>query len=258
MTKGPEADVDARRASFLAVGDDYERTRPQYPVRAIEWVIGQEKKTILDLGCGPGKLTAQLVHLGHRAFGMDPSLAMLRGMKAKKLLAVCGRAEEIPVTAGAVDVVTAAQAFHWFDHDTAIPEMRRILKDDGRIGLFWNLRDESVDWIRRLSDIIGSEDATRATLGEPGDFSVDVGSKLAAGGSFQNVEVMAFPYEQRLTLDGLVGLVRSRSYVAVLPEDEREKLLREVRSLHRDHQELRGRKTFNLLYKTIAFRAQAA
>lgn len=258
MAEGAGGDVDARRASFLAVGEDYEATRPQYPVRAIEWAIGQGKRQILDLGCGPGKLTAQLVHLGHGVVGVDPSEAMLRAMKAKKLLAVCGLAEEIPFNSGTVDVVTAAQAFHWFDHDRAIPEMRRVLRDGGRMNLFWNLRDESVDWIARLSEIIGSEDAIRSTLGEHGAFSDDVVSKLTGQGYFRDVEIMAFPYEQRLTEDGLVGLVRSRSYVAILPEDDRERVVERVRSLCREHQELRGRKTFSLLYRTIVFRAEAA
>jgi len=258
MSENAATDIDARRAHFLNVGDDYEKTRPQYPVRAIEWVAGPDPRRVLDLGCGPGKLTAQLAHLGHRAVGLDPSVAMLREMKAKKLPAVCGRAEQIPLKDAAVDVVTAAQAFHWFDHERAVPEMRRVLADEGRMGLLWNLRDESVDWIARLSEIIGSDDAIGATLGRHSEFLDNVISQLTHQGSFRDVEVMTFPYEQRLTEESLVGLVRSRSYIALLPEDERERVIERVRSLRREHRELRGRKTFSLLYRTVVFKAQAA
>jgi SAM-dependent methyltransferase len=246
-------DVDARRASFLSVTDDYERTRPQYPEAAIRWAVGSPPKTVLDLGCGPGKLTAQLVALGHSAFGIDPSQRMLSGMRAKGLLSTCGRAEQIPIVDAALDVVTAAQAFHWFDHKLAVPEMRRVLKEGGRVCLFWNLRDESVEWVRRLSEIIGSEDAMGATLGDPDDFQIDVASLLTGGGAFESVEVQVFPYVQRLSEEGLIGLVRSRSYVAILSDDDRDQLLEDVRQLFKETAE--GQEEITLPYRTVTFRA---
>lgn len=250
-------DVDARRASFLSVTDDYERTRPQYPDEAIGRAVGPPAKTILDLGCGPGKLTAQLAALGHAVSGLDPSPTMLAGMRAKGLPAVCGRAERVPILDAALDVVTAAQAFHWFDHELAVPEMRRVLKDGGRACLFWNLREESVDWVRRLSEIIGSEDAMGATLGDPNEFHIDVASVLARDGAFDSVEVRAFPYEQRLTEEGLVGLVRSRSYVAILADDERGRLLDDVRRLFKATTGTTGGE-ITLPYRTVTFLAVAS
>lgn len=165
--KNARSDLDARRAAFLSPGD-YDRVRPGYPVEAIHWMVGDEPKDVVDLGCGPGKLTASLAEFGHRVVGIDPSMAMLAGMRTRGLRAICGRAEAIPLQNGCTDVVTAATAFHWFDAERAVPEMRRVLRDTGLVGLITNIRDENVPWIKALSEIIGSETAMAATLGGAG------------------------------------------------------------------------------------------
>jgi SAM-dependent methyltransferase len=247
----------ARRASFLSAGSDYDRTRPGYPRDGVVWAVGDEPKTIVDLGCGPGKLAAQLAALGHGVIGIDPSRKMLERMTARALLAACGVAEAIPLKSDFADVVTAGQAFHWFDHESAVPEMRRVLRRGGRVGLFWNLRDESVEWVRELSEIIGSEDAMATTLGERDDLEADVEAKLTDDSLFESVEHEVFPHQQELTEEALLGLVRSRSYVAILSDEKRDEVLNSVRRLCREHPQLSGRQSFTMPYKTRVFRARA-
>lgn len=67
---------------------------------------------------------------------------------------LAGTAEAIPTTDASADAVIAAQAFHWFEGYTTLREIHRVLKPWGRLGLIWNVRDESVDWVRKLTDII--------------------------------------------------------------------------------------------------------
>jgi ubiquinone/menaquinone biosynthesis C-methylase UbiE len=176
---------------------------------------------VVDLGCGSGKLATQLLAVGHRVVGVDPSLELLRVSAAKGIVATCGRAEALPLRDASADVVTAAQAFHWFDHQRAVPEMRRSLRRGGRVGLLWNLRDESVDWVRELSSIIGSEDAMARTLGRIDEMGADVERKLRHDGDFPIVEQEIFDHFQELSEEGLVALIGSRSYIALLGEDER-------------------------------------
>lgn len=258
VDRAPKTDLDRRRASFLVASDDYDRTRPGYPVEALRWMVGTEARDVVDLGCGPGKLTAALVELGHVAVGVDPSMAMLDGMRAKSLPAVCGTAEAIPLRDSCVDVVTAATAFHWFDHERAVPEMRRVLRAKGRIALVTNIRDETVPWIKSLSEIIGSESAMAATLGGVGGMPAEFKAKLEDGGLFRSMEHEVFDFEQELTEEALIGLVSTRSYMAILPEDGRARLLADVRTLCRTHPELRDRPRFSGVYKTHAFRASAS
>ena len=247
--------LDARRASFLSVGEEYERARPGYPLAAIEWAVGSDPSFVVDLGCGPGKLTTQLARLGHRVVGIDPSVRMLRTVAANNLAATCGTAEAIPLKDGCADVITAAQAFHWFEHERAVPEMRRVLRRGGRVGLLWNLRDESVDWVRALSEIIGSEDAMAITIGEPNEFETRVRAQLEL--SFYEVEYRVFPHAQELTAKALVDLVRSRSYVQILPEKQQSEVLSAVGALCEKHPQLRDRGVFDLPYQTQVFRAAA-
>ena len=57
-------------------------------------------------------------------------------------------------TDGSVDVVTVAQAFHWFDAPAALAEIARVLRPDGRLAILWNERDESTAWVAEMSRII--------------------------------------------------------------------------------------------------------
>lgn len=59
------ADLDVRRAAFLSGGEDYDRYRPGYPQAALEWLVGKSGLSVIDVGCGPGTLTAQLRAAGH-------------------------------------------------------------------------------------------------------------------------------------------------------------------------------------------------
>lgn len=249
--------IEARRASFRSVGDEYDRVRPQYPEAAVEWIAGFDSGVVIDVGCGPGKLTMQLAELGHQVVGIDPSRKMLEGMTARHLPAICGTAEAIPLNDACADLVTVAQAFHWFNHELAVPEMRRVLREKGRVGLLWHLRDESVDWVRSLSRIIGTEDAMSETSVGGDDFEADIVTKLEYDGSFGSIETEVFDYQQELSEEGLVDLVRSRSYVAIIADEEREEILGAVRQLCSEHSQLKGREILYMPYKTRAFRARA-
>ena len=105
----------------------------------------------------------------------------------------------------------------------------------------WNVRDESVPWVRRLSAIIGSE-------GSDEDWQLDA---LRASGRFGELSRAQFRFWQVLDEAALRGLVRSRSYVAALPEAEREQTLERVSALY--HESGGGR--LRLPYRTMCFRA---
>jgi SAM-dependent methyltransferase len=95
--------------------------------------------------------------------------------------AVCAPAEELPVPDHAVDVVVGAQCLHWFDLDRAFPEIARVLRPGGVLASVWNVRDERIPWVRRLGELIG----TQEQLGDPTE-------PLAASGLFGETERAEF------------------------------------------------------------------
>lgn len=210
-----------RAASFGGVADVYERARPGYPAEAVAWLTGDHPARVLDLGAGTGKLTRSLVAAGHDVVAVDPSEPMLAQLRTvlPAVDARVGSAERLPLEDASVDVVTAGQAYHWFDPAVALPEIARVLRPGGRLGLIWNLRDDTVGWVAELWSMFGDHEARRA------DDPVMIPP-------FGPLEQRTFRHEQRLDRDGLLGVVESRSYVAVLRLDQRAALLARVAALY--------------------------
>lgn len=119
--------------SFERIGADYDRYRPGFPPRAAELLTPAQVGTALDLGAGTGKFTELLVDRAQRVVAVEPSEPMLAVLRAKLPLveAHVGSAEQMPLESGSVDVVTVAQAFHWFDRESACAEIVRVLAPGG-------------------------------------------------------------------------------------------------------------------------------
>lgn len=241
-----DAETKARRAaSFDEVADAYERARPGYPGEAVRWLAGEPPRDVLDLGAGTGKLTRSLVALGHRVTAVEP-LAGMREQLVRVVpgtTALEGAAERIPVADASFDVVTVAQAFHWFDHDLALPEIARVLRPGGALALVWNMRDESEPWAAELGALMGG-----------GSFGGVRTAETALGASelFGTVEHARFAHEQLLDETSLRDLVLSRSYCAIGSEDERAEVLERVSALFAAHA-VDG--ALSLPYATACYRA---
>jgi len=158
-------DHSAHANSFGPAADIYERGRPGYPDAAVTWLLPAGRPRVVDLGAGTGKLTRQIRDRGLEVTAVDPSEQMLAqlALAVPGVPALIGSAERIPLPAGSADAVLVAQAWHWIDPARAVPEIARILRPGGRLGLVWNLRDESEPWVRRLDEIIGDSETERAT-----------------------------------------------------------------------------------------------
>ena len=221
----------ARAASFAEVADAYERSRPGYPDDAVAWLVGDEPRDVVDLGAGTGKLTRSLVARGHRVTAVEPLEEMLARLRVAVpgAVAVRGSAEGIPLPGGSTDVVTSAQAFHWFDRDAALPEIARVLRRGGRLALVWNTRDDSQQWVAELTDTVIGRSEFRA-----GGVTA-VTESIDESGLYGPVERASFDHVQLLGRSDLVELVRSRSQCAILPEEERRPVLERVGALFDAH-----------------------
>ena len=235
--------VTGERLSFGGVADRYERARPSYPREAAAWLVGSQPVRVLELGAGTGKLTRLLVDLGHEVIATDPDPRML-GVLASRVPgahACTGAAECIPVASRSVDVVVAAQSFHWFDRPRALPEIARVLRPGGVLAMVWNIRDEGIPWVKRLGRLIATPERER-----------DPVRLLADDRHFGYVEDQTYRHWQTLDRQGLLDLVASRSNVAMLTEDERADRLEQVGILYDGYG--RGHDGMQLPYLTNCYR----
>jgi SAM-dependent methyltransferase len=239
---------------FARAVEEYERARPGYPPEAVAFLVErlaiEKSRTLLDLAAGTGKLTRQLVPTGAKIVAVEP-VGEMRARLEQALLgveALDGTAEAIPLRDASVDAVTVGQAFHWFANDRGVAEIHRVLRPGGRLGLIWNARDESVDWVAGLSEII-----------EPhrGDVPRYVSRKWQRAfdrtNLFGPLEERQFPFAHEMDAETLVARVASISFIAALRPEEREGVLTQVRTLADTHPATRGKATFPLPYRTAVF-----
>jgi SAM-dependent methyltransferase len=222
---------------FGTEAEVYEQARPSYPPDAVAW-LGESLciepgSRVVDLAAGTGKLTRLLAPFGADLVAIEP-VAGMRAVLVRAVPvvpAVAATAEAIPVADASVDAITVAQAFHWFDHDRAIAEMRRALRVGGRLALLWNARDRTRPWVDAVWAIMDRVEK-RAPWRDHESWRVDDVTQWPGFGQFVRAE---FHHEQPVTVDSVAARFASVSHVAVLPEPERAAVLDEVRAVAASH-----------------------
>lgn len=204
--------------------EQYVRYRPGYPQEVAE-VLEQEcgltaDSVVADIGSGTGLLTHTLLQQGWQVMGVEPNREMREAGEVfleayPRFRSVDGRAEATGLPDASVDLVTAGQAFHWFDQATARAEFQRVLRGDAWVALVWNIRDiegnplqsEYEQLLRRYCSEYDHVSALHL-----GDEQINA---FFGAGKWRKHE---FAYEQLFDFEGLEGRVRSSSY-APLPGD---------------------------------------
>lgn len=238
--------------SFGAAADDYEAGRPGYPALAVAWMLesvaARRQLRVADVGAGTGKLARVVAGFGAQVVAVDPDPGMLTALNkaAPGIPTFRGSAEELPLPDGSVDAVLLGQAWHWVEPDRASREIARVLRPGGALGLIWNFRDESVDWVARLAVIT---DASHAEL------------MLATGGPhvctpFRALDHRTWRWSRTVTRGELFAMVHSRSAVITADEVTKRRMDAELGELF-DSLGAVGDATVELPYVTHAYRAVA-
>ena len=212
------ADREEMSLSFGSEASTYEAGRPSYPAEAVAWMLkpvhheGRALR-VADAGAGTGKLTRVAVELGGEVVAIDPDPAMLAELRARVhgVPTFVGSAERMPLPDASVDALLFGQAWHWVDSPAASLEAGRVLRSGGVLGLVWNIRDESVPWVHRLTEIMhGSHAEEMLAEGDP-----------PVGEPFSGLEAREWRWSRPMTRESLLSMARSRSYIITADAEDR-------------------------------------
>ncbi|MGH3282711.1 MAG: methyltransferase domain-containing protein, partial [Trebonia sp.] len=133
--------------------------------------------------------------------------------------AVAGRGEAVPVPDASVDAVFVSSAWHWFDPSLAVPEIARVLRDGGRLGVLWTSLDREADWAAVADGLLRPAGARRAGgATRPGRPLMVM---LPDSAPFSAVESASFTFTRTMTVGDAVDWIATYSAVITAPEAER-------------------------------------
>jgi SAM-dependent methyltransferase len=222
-----------------------------YPFAAVRRLVRElrikPESAVLDLAAGTGKLTRLLAQLGADVVAVEPVGEMRERLveTVPGVRALAGTAEAIPLEDESVEAVTVGQAFHWFDGDAALAEIHRVLRPGKRLGMIWNVKDESVDWVRLLAEIVEPYRGSAPRVASGSWKEAFERTEL-----FTPIERARFAFVHELDVDTVVARVTSISFIAALDFRVRERIVEQVRELVATHPDTRGREVFPLRYRT--------
>lgn len=236
--------------AFENKAEDYANGRPSYPVEVLNKLIElgiKETSTIADIGAGTGLLTNLLCQLGCKVYAIEPSMEMLNECRNycssnNQLECICAAAEKTNLEDNSVDIITIAQAFHWFDKKRCQIEFKRILKENGYVVTVWNSLEEDSDFVKEYINIIHNYEI-KTTAGNL-YFNPDEEKLKFFGQDFMK---SYFDNYQTTTLEELISNASSISYTPSKSDDKYNGMVEELTHLFNKYQES-GEVTFQ--YKT--------
>ncbi|HET6553410.1 MAG TPA: class I SAM-dependent methyltransferase [Dyella sp.] len=216
---------------------DYVRYRPDYPVAMLEWLQQTHGVNphwrVADIGAGTGISSKLFLDGGYRVTAVEPNEPMRKAAEQwlgdnERFQTVDGHATATGLDDASVDLVIAAQAFHWFDQAAARREFQRILKPSGLAAIAWNsrrlvgtpflegyealLKEYGTDYTS-VAERYGDEPQLRAWFG---------GGYLGMG---------RFDHGQQLDFDALRGRLMSSSYAPRIGDPRHEPMMHALREL---------------------------
>jgi SAM-dependent methyltransferase len=219
--------------------DAYTRYRPDYPDALVPELLDktglEAGAKVADIGSGTGIFTRHLLQQQLKAYAVEPNPPMRAAAEASlgddpRFTSVDGKAEQTGLADASIDLITAAQAFHWFDQTAARTEFRRILKPTGQVALIWNRRDTRQPLQQAYDAILREFAPEYGKVNHMGLDADQIGSFLQP----ERMQQLHFANCQRLDFNGLLGRLQSSSYCPAVDSPQYIPLVTELLGLF-DH-----------------------
>jgi SAM-dependent methyltransferase len=192
----------------------YVKFRPGYPVELVQTLLQKTSpRTVADIGSGTGIFTRLLLDQELKVFAVEPNANMRHASEAlfsehPHFNSLDAPAEHTGLADNSIDLITAAQAFHWFNNATTKAEFRRILKPDGKLALIWNKRKTSQPFQHAYDAILRAYVPEYGVVNHMNLSEADIADFFVNG----HMEVLRFDNSQQLPFSGLLGRLKSSSY----------------------------------------------
>jgi SAM-dependent methyltransferase len=232
--------------------ENYVKYRPGYPKEMLELFRGEMGLTpssvLADVGSGTGISARIFLENGNTVYGVEPNDAMRAAAEEflkdyPNFRSIDGRSGATGLANGSVDLVIAAQAFHWFDLEPTREEFQRILRPGGFIALMWNERQlDSNAFLAEYEQFLLKHASDYRNVRHENTGEEELHEFF--GGEFSS---RAFRNSQVFDFEGLKGRVVSSSYMPAEGDDGYPPMIAELHTLFAKHQE-RGK--IEILYDT--------
>jgi SAM-dependent methyltransferase len=162
-----------RANSFGGAAQNYDTHRPRYPDQLIDDVLAPGVRRVLEAGAGTGIASMQFIERGADLLAVEPDTRMACIAQAKGIPLEIATFEQWDPAGRRFDLVVFAASFHWVDPAVALPKIRGILSDGGKLALIWNrlrpTRPTRAEFEAIYKDYMHVD--ARGTDGEPNDLT---------------------------------------------------------------------------------------
>lgn len=220
-------------SSFGPIADKYAIARPTYPDSVIAALIHQNSN-VLELGAGTGLLTQKVLSYAKSVVATDLALRMLEQLEERLPSATIAvaRAENLPFDSESFDQIIVGQAAHWFDLETSLKEIARVVKPHGDLILIWNKRRNIMKWLDRFDEIV------RATRHEKSEVAIT--ETISSTGLFSPFTKLTSSFEHHLNVTNSEAFIESFSHVSTLAEADKTSVITSGSRLLKENADTNG------------------